>query len=54
LLEATLVELCAFTAIVAPTFRPVISNSANAIPIDINCIFMSRDENEIPYKIISA
>jgi hypothetical protein len=35
-------------------FRPVISNSANAIPIAINSIFMSRDENEIPHKFISA
>jgi hypothetical protein len=54
LLEATLVELCASTALVAPMFMPVISNSANAIPIGINCIFMSRDENEIPHKFISV
>ena len=53
-LEATLVELCAFTALVARMFRPVIGNSASAIPIAINCIFMGRDENEIPHKFISA
>jgi len=35
-------------------FRPVIGNSASAIPIAINCIFMGRDENEIPHKFISV
>ena len=55
LLEGKLVVvLCASTAIAMLILKPIVSTiAANANPICINLVFMSRNEKEVPHKIIS-